>query len=326
MPVFAERHVEVIGLRRRGDDIVALGGDPLAGFHRLPADQIAIVLVDATAMRGFFPGAGDLALRGEEVLHPAQERRLQRRHALDAQLLAHRVGLGRGRPGIGRHLVGADMEIGRREEVYHLAEDGLDHVVDRLDRRVEAIVGERLDRVVEPVLARIAELRQRLDHGVAMARHIDLRNDLDAEILAHRDDVADGVLGVIAAGFIRRRAEQRRHRLAMTAPGGDLRQLRIGLDLDPPSLVVREVPVQHVELVPGQDSDELLDLLAREEPPRHVEVAAAPAHGRLVFDATRGRERETLRMEPRAALDLPERDEPVEEASVSAAGNLRAAG
>src|SRR5690606_19392952 len=84
------------------------------------------------------------------------------------------------------------------------------------------------------------------------------------------------------------RTEQRRDRHAVATPGGVPRQFGIGVDLDPPRLVVAEVPVQDIELVPGEDGEELLDLLARIKAPRHVEMTAAPAHFRRVLDAAGG--------------------------------------
>ena len=82
--------------------------------------------------------------------------------------------------------------------------------------------------------------------------------------------------------------------------------------------------MEDVELVPAEDSEELLDLLARIEAPRHIQVAAAPAHGGLVFDPAGKRKTEGPRLEPCAALDLPQRHQTVEQARRRTAGNDRA--
>ena len=50
-----------------------------------------------------------------------------------------------------------------------------------------------------------------------------------------------------------------------------LGQLRIGLDLDAPTLIVREVHVQHIHLIKRQKVDHLLHLLRREKTARDIQ-------------------------------------------------------
>ena len=52
----------------------------------------------------------------------------------------------------------------------------------------------------------------------------------------------------------------------------DLCQFRIFLDLDAPSLVVCQMPVETVHVVQGKNIDELLDRIYREEVPGNIEV------------------------------------------------------
>ena len=122
------------------------------------------------------------------------------------------------------------------------------------------------------------------------------------------------VFRVEAAVFFRAGAEQRRDGKAVAAPCADAGQRRIGVNLDAPCLVVRQVPVEAVELVPGHDGEELADFGGGIELPRRVEMAAAPGHGGLVGDLALGREAVNVRIEPRAAQHLGEGDEAVEEA------------
>jgi hypothetical protein len=42
VPVPTHRHVEVVGAGRRGDDVVAGGGEPAAGRGRRPADRVPV--------------------------------------------------------------------------------------------------------------------------------------------------------------------------------------------------------------------------------------------------------------------------------------------
>src|SRR5204863_10177310 len=78
---------------------------------------------------------------------------------------------------------------------------------------------------------------------------------------------------------------RRGHRvLAERADAGELRVL---LDLDPPALVLREVPVEDVELVEREKIEVLEDELLRQEVPADVEMAPAPAETRPVLDLER---------------------------------------
>ena len=52
-------------------------------------------------------------------------------------------------------------------------------------------------------------------------------------------------------------------------------RFRIFLDLDAPSLVVCQVPVEAVHIVQGKNIDELLDRIYREEVPGNIEVHTA---------------------------------------------------
>ena len=122
------------------------------------------------------------------------------------------------------------------------------------------------------------------------------------------------VFRVVAARGSRAGAEQRRQRHAVAAPRADLRQFRIGIDLDPPALVVRQVPVETVHLVPGQDVEEPADLGRGVELARHVEMRAAPARFGRILDLAAGGKQKRLRVMPGATQDLAQRDQTVEEA------------
>ena len=73
--------------------------------------------------------------------------------------------------------------------------------------------------------------------------HVDLRNDLDIPACGILDDVADLPFGVVAAEGARFARERR---VAAESPG--FRQAGIGVDLDPPPLIVGQVPVEDVRL------------------------------------------------------------------------------
>ena len=126
------------------------------------------------------------------------------------------------------------------------------------------------------------------------------------------DDLANVVLRVEAAMSLA--VELRRRRVAdlssndrAVAPGTDLGQARILLDLDAPSLVIGEMPVERVHFVQRDEIDVLLDELLRHEVPRDVEVHAAPGKAWTVFDFDSGNRPRLCR--PPALSDKCRREE-----------------
>ena len=67
-----------------------------------------------------------------------------------------------------------------------------------------------------------------------------------------------------------------------------LSKLGVCLNLDTPTLIVGEVPVQAVELVCGEDVDVVLHVSHREEVARYIEVSTTICKGGLVSDKTVG--------------------------------------
>jgi hypothetical protein len=86
-------------------------------------------------------------------------------------------------------------------------------------------------------------------------------------------------------------------------PRADLGEARVLLDLDPPPLVLGEVPVERVHFVEREEVDVLLHELLRHEVTRDVEVPPAPAEAWDVLDRDRGHRPGNAR-DPRAAKDL----------------------
>src|SRR5690606_19568282 len=117
-----------------------------------------------------------------------------------------------------------------------------------------------------------------------VAGHVELGHHHDVAFAGVGDDVADLVLGVPAAVRAGLAGIGVGAGLAGRDPAAaDLHQLRVLRDLDPPALVVGQVPVQYVELVPGHRVDQLLDLVDRLEVPCRVEHQPAPGKARRVL-------------------------------------------
>src|SRR4029079_14399731 len=87
-------------------------------------------------------------------------------------------------------------------------------------------------------------------------------------------------------------------------------------------LVVREVPMEAVDLVPGENAEQLLDFSLAVELTGNIEMKAAPSHGWFVADLAFDRKTEGVRIKVRTTPDLAKRDQAIEQASLRAGGNV----
>ena len=185
-----------------------------------------------------------------------------------------------------RAFVTAYMDIFGREKIDHLAEHvfeeghclfiaGTDHIVRY------APLGPYFIRS-----ARTTQVRISRDSCQLVSRKVYFGDDRDETFLGVSDHVADFVLRIEHAFAIRLAVIF----AGVTADDGflalrpDLGQFRIFLDLDAPSLVVCQVPVEAVHIVQGKNIDELLDRIYREEVPGNIEVHTAIRETRIVVD------------------------------------------
>ncbi len=215
------------------------GGD--RGFRRQAARQDVV------------PSHHTAAMRLQELLDPLGEAALQR------VLVGQSFGLDPGLDGGGRsplvlhRLVAANGDVGAWEERHHLGEDVLQ---ERQGRVVVAIDVGKYPPVALHLSRRRAARRELWvgQHGgQGMPRHLDLRHDGHAARLGvghQRPRLGLGVEAAISGAGPGARRD---------APGADLGQLRIFADLQTPGLVVREVPLQDVELVQRHPVDQALD-------------------------------------------------------------------
>ena len=224
-------------------------------------------------------------------VHLPDEPALQFVFVLQPELLDPRLDARTGAPLCLHGLVAADVNPRPRKQREHLAE----HVLHEPDRRVVGVqqvvrhapVRARLDRLARPTRARV-----RGDHGLRMAGHLDLRHDRDEALSGVGDDLPDLLLRVETAvtlavegrvGPCPLAADER-----LLPPRGDVRELRILLDLDAPALIVGEMPVEPVELVHRHQIQMFPDELERHEVTRDVEVRSSPGEPRHVLDRYRG--------------------------------------
>ena len=123
-----------------------------------------------------------------------------------------------------------------------------------------------------------------------MSGEVNLGNDRDSEVGGIVHDVLDLVLGIIAAVAYSVVGPEVLANHRSVAVGTDLGQLGIFLYLDPPALVVGDVPVHAVELVDSHDVEILLDFLDGEEMPGAIEVHAPVTEAGFVLDGYAGEE------------------------------------
>ncbi len=122
-----------------------------------------------------------------------------------------------------------------------------------------------------------------------MTGHLDLGDDGDEPIPGVFHDLPGLRLRVVAAVALAV-ADVRIEVLGddgLVPARADLRQPRVPLDLQPPALVLRQVPVEPVQLVRRHGVEVALDELDIEEVPAHVQVEPPPGEPGRVFDLQR---------------------------------------
>jgi len=272
-------HDDVVPALGRGD--AAFGAAP--GHDGRPRGQ--------PAFEDLVPADETLAHGVKDLLHPLDEIALEL--ALVLQPLGFQAGLAGGAalPFGLVGLVAPDVDEWAGEESGDLDENILQELEGLLLARAEDVgdgpVAARLDRE-RP--ARAGELGVGGQGRRGVAGHLDLGHDGDMARRGVSDDLADLVLGVepaVGRGLagLLGLAGVPVLVLPVDPPGPDLGQPGIFLDLDAPALVVRQVPMEGVQLVRGQDVDPAQDELLGEEVAGAVEKGPPPGESRLVLDA-----------------------------------------
>src|SRR5690349_2618716 len=84
------------------------------------------------------------------------------------------------------------------------------------------------------------------------------------------------------------------------------------------------MPVENIELVPGEDIDQPFDICNRVEMPADVEMTAAPFVARLIGDGAEDRKLEGFRLVTCSVQQLRKTDQPIKQATriVGAKNNL----
>ncbi len=269
--------VQVHELIRRRDHVVARRRRARRPLRRLPRLHHRAVL-EPTSVHYLVPANEALAARRQEAPDAVHHPTLKLFFVLETFAANYRLaGLTRA-PAVLGHLVATDVHVRGGEERQYLVEHaGQELERDRRaraeDLRKHSPRARHLDR-----RARTPERRIRRDRRHAVARQLDLRHHRDAPRRRVRDDLADLRLRVEAAVA---------RSIGLASPGPDAGEFGKARDLDAPALVVREVPMEHVELVARHQIEMALDVRHRQEVPCRIEHRAAPRKARRIHDSLR---------------------------------------
>ena len=174
-----------------------------------------------------------------------------------------------------RAFVAAHVDIFRGEQGGHFRE----HIVNEAEHGVVACAehivrnAPNLPHLVWPT--RTAEVRIGRQSSLHVSWQVDFGNDGDvalAGVVHHLADVALRIEALVRAAVIFARVVTNDRFGAVAA---HLRQTRVFLDFDAPSLVVGDVPVHSVDVVEGKHIDEPQYAVLRHEVARHIQMGSA---------------------------------------------------
>ncbi len=255
---------------------------------------------------------------------------LHRADSGDAELTHAGLHARRALPLVRHHFIAPYVQVLAGKQRHHLPED----ILYEAERRLIDIAHVRVDSPVRRHCARQL-LRPRRECWIGherrrgMAREVDLGNDRHVAGRRMRDDAAYLPLRVEAAVPARSAGDRidvpGRRRACRYAPRPHARETRVLSDLEPPPLIVRQVPAKHVELVHRHPVDVAHDELGRLEVARRVEHQPAPGEARRIADRQR-RQREFSSLQPGGAAQLPEGHRAVEESPRGARCDQHAGG
>ena len=210
---------------------------------------------ERTAGGRFVPHGRTLAAGGQHGGEPLHEIILQPVRVDGSEPLHHRPAVGTLLPLRHLHLVAADMDVGRGEQLADFAEDLFEQGVVFLacDAPRRAVVGPGRRDGVGRIAA--ADFGPDRTDAAAVAREVDFGDDFDVAQGGVLDQRAHFVLRVITAVLLRPFAVDGRHGRIAAAETADFGQLGVRLDLDAPPVVVGQVEVEFVDVVVGKQVD-----------------------------------------------------------------------
>ena len=281
--------VEIQRRRRRQHRVMPLGRrrqralNAAPGHHGRAGGQVACH--DLVPADHLFAVRRKIRLRALDkiVLHIVEFPQTQRPHA--------RGHARRGLPLRLDHLVAAQMVILARKQAQHLIKHGFEELEGGL-LQVENVIKDAPARRgrgnAKPLYP---QFRVGGDGGAGMARHADFRHDGDKTLGRVGDDLAYLMPTVVTAVAPRRARGLvdigRGRGAGRDPPRADLGQPGPAGNIQPPALIVGQMPVEHVHFVQRQPVDVAFDVGHRLHMPGRIEHQPAPLKTRPVDDAQR---------------------------------------
>lgn len=196
--------------------------------------------------------------------------------------LGHRVLL----PRLFPHLVSPDVDELAGEEGKHLVQHVLHEVDGGIVNVIHVVVVPKKLGVApgRRDLFAIAQLGVSNDRRVRVPRQLDLGNHRDESIRSIFDHLANLILGVVAARLGISWLHVRWLHMVVIQFRSQLCEFGIPLDLNSPTVVIHQVPVEHVELVECHGVQELQHKALGHKVTRDIHVHAAPRESWRVLD------------------------------------------
>ena len=239
-----------------------------------------------SALADFAPADQPLTARVHNFFDATDEIALKFVTAFQAFGLHARLASGTVLPARFWHLIPANVDEFSRKQFGDLRQD-----IPQKGERL--VVAGAINAVViraccrEGVFLRFAgKLRICRDRRRGMAGHLDFRNHRDVARRCVGDNLPDVGLRVISSVASEMVVGGRRFRIEIKAdalaPRADLRQFRVFIDLDPPALVIGEMPVKRVELVERHPVQNRFYLVLRKKMTTHIEHESTPGESRRI--------------------------------------------
>ena len=273
--------VQVVAVLRNGRET---GVDGFLEQVLVVPDQHQVVARELVAVDDVFPAFERLTVFGQDLLHPPGKIAQQLLFIGITELLHQLLAVGAVLPGFRNDLFYTHMEVFGGEDGGQLLDDVFEHHVVLLAAHADDVVRLAL-HAAEFLVVLAHHFGIGNGQGFGVARKVEFGNDLDVAFGGISHDLLEILLGIKAAIALFPRIVSRHQGLVGAAPGADLCQAGILLDLDPPAVVVGQVPVELVDLVIGQEIEVAQDVFLVEEGAGNVEHAAAPGEAGLVDNA-----------------------------------------
>ena len=280
-------------------DIVKFHIGSLNGRSRsgMPAHNSDLGSFDAIELRifgcdGFIPHRCFMSVLLDEIGHLLDETTLQPTIALEPLTLIQSLALGILLPSVGGTFIATNRNHLEGEEVHHFFHNvlgelnsfGIGHVENV---RINTTLERNLVFSIGPA-AKFGIGRQCRNN---MTGHIDFRKDFYMACFGISHHLAHLFLRVeerpiLLIGPIR--AVLQISEIGVFTRGTNSGEFGIFLDFQTPTLVVRDVPVEAIELIVGHHVEYFLNLINIEEMTRNVEHKTTIAKARTIRDADNG--------------------------------------